>query len=454
LSLPVRVTTVTAALAAGFALVISPAAQSTPDESPTFYDTPRPLAQASALVVSVVNGLPLAQVRRMAKGDHFQVDREGRIRSVEKRATAAQKLAPAALAVPPDVDVFALHSRPNSNRTIYMDFTGHSVSGTAWNGGAAITAPAFDGDGDPATFNDRERDAIYQAFLAVSEDYRTFDVDITTQEPSEDRITRAGSTDQVFGTRVVITPKDVTNCKCGGQAYIGVFDEANRHTRYQPAWAYADGSYDGKSIAEIVSHETGHNLGLSHDGQTNGTEYYGGHTNWAPIMGVGYGQPVTQWSRGEYSSANNTEDDLSIIPSNGAVTLADDYPNDPAAAAPVADNTPVTGVITSDPDVDVFGIDHAGGTLAASAVPAAFAPDLDIKLTVRDASGTVVATVDPPVNRVSATSATGMDAQFSQDLPAGRYTFQVEGTGFGDPAKDGYSGYASVGQYTLTVDAG
>jgi hypothetical protein len=455
LSLPARLSTsIAVALAAGVVLAVSPAAQSAPDEPQQLFDKPKPLADVSAVVASTVNGLPLAQVRKMAKGDHFQVDQNGRIRSVEKLATAAQKAAPAALAVPQDVDVFTLHSRPGSNRTIYMDFTGHTVQGTAWNGGAQIVAPAFDADGDPTTFNATERNKIYQAFLTVAEDYRTFDVDITTQEPTDDRITRSSADDQIYGTRAVITPKDVTNCSCGGQAYIGVFDEAKRHTRFQPAWAYADGSYDGKSIGEIVSHETGHNLGLSHDGQTNGTEYYGGHTNWAPIMGVGYGQPVTQWSRGEYSLANNTEDDLAIIPTNGAVPLADDYPNDPAAAAPIADAQPVTGVITSDPDVDVFTIDHNGGTLTASAVPAEFAPDLDIKLTVRDASGNVVATVDPPVRRVSDTQATGLDAQFSQDLPAGRYTFQVEGTGYGDPARDGYSGYASIGQYTLTVDAG
>jgi hypothetical protein len=298
LSLPARVTTVAIALAAGAALVASPVAQSAPEE-PHLYDQPQPLSAVSPLITAAVNGLPLAQVRRMARGDHFQVDQSGRIRSVEKNATAAQKAAPSALEAPPGVDVFTLHSRAGSNRTIYLDFTGHSVVGTAWNGGAQIDAPPFSADGDPTTFNAAERDTIYQAFLAVSEDYRTFDVDVTTEEPTEDKITRSGAADQVYGTRAVITPKDVTNCGCGGQAYIGTFDQTSNHPKYQPAWAYADGSYDGKSIAEIVSHETGHNLGLSHDGQTNGTEYYGGHTNWAPIMGVGYGQPVTTWSKGE-----------------------------------------------------------------------------------------------------------------------------------------------------------
>ncbi|WP_063758596.1 zinc-dependent metalloprotease family protein [Kibdelosporangium aridum] len=449
MSLPAQATGVTAAAAAVALVLLIPAqAQSAPKT-----DAGQPVETVNAIALSVVNDIPVAKVKQIVRSDHFQVDQEGRIRSVEKKNAPAA--APSsALAVPPGVDVFKLHSRQGSNRTIYLDFTGHSVEGTAWNGGARIDAPPYDSDGNPSSYNDAEREAIYQAFLAVSEDYRSFDVDVTTEETIEDKITRSGSADQVYGTRAVITPKDVTNCGCGGQAYIGTFDEANRHANYQPAWAYATSGYDGKSIAEIVSHETGHNLGLGHDGQTTGTEYYGGHTNWAPIMGVGYGQPVTQWSKGEYTNANNTEDDLSVIPANGAPTLADDFPNDPASAASLTDNTPVTGIISTDADVDVFAIQHAGGTLTAKALPAVFAPDLDIKLTVRDASGTVVATVDPPVRRVNTNEASGLDASFSQSLGAGRYTFQVEGTGAGNPATNGYSGYATLGQFTLTVDAG
>ncbi|TCO65092.1 zinc-dependent metalloprotease family protein [Actinocrispum wychmicini] len=445
MSFPARVIAVAAVLAVG--AVVAPAASADP-----LFDQPRPLSEVSPLVAAIVNDLPIAQVRQMARSDHFQVDEHGRIRSVEKHAAPTGKTARSSLAVPPGTDVFKLHSRPGSNRTIYLDFNGHTVQGTAWNGGALINAPAWDADGDPSTFNAAERDTIYQAFLSVTEDYKTFDVDVTTEEPTDDRLDRADTNDQVYGARAVITPTDVTNCGCGGQAYIGTFNQAGNHAKYQPAWAYANGSYDGKSIGEIVAHETGHNLGLSHDGQTGGVEYYGGHTNWAPIMGAGYGQPVTTWSKGEYTNANNKEDDLAVIPQHGAVTLPDDYPDDPANAAPLTAGTPVNGLITTDADVDVFAIDHPGGTLKAAAVPAEFAPDLDIKMTIRDASGTIVATVDPPVHRVSETKADGLDAHFAQNLPAGRYTIQVEGTGYGDPGKDGYTGYASIGDYTLTAE--
>ena len=54
-------------------------------------------------------------------------------------------------------------------------------------------------------------------------------------------------------------------------------------------------------MAETISHEVGHMLGLSHDGVAF-SAYYRGHTaggtSWAPIMGNAFDRDVTQWSRG------------------------------------------------------------------------------------------------------------------------------------------------------------
>src|SRR4051794_41600183 len=38
-----------------------------------------------------------------------------------------------------------------------------------------------------------------------------------------------------------------------------------------------------------------------------------GDTSWGPIMGTGYNRNVTQWSKGDYYMANNTQDDHVII---------------------------------------------------------------------------------------------------------------------------------------------
>jgi hypothetical protein len=65
--------------------------------------------------------------------------------------------------------------------------------------------------------------------------------------------------------------------------------------------------------------------GLSHDGLlanpatgASAQGYYTGHAvpgtvGWAPIMGVGYYQPNTQFSKGEYPLADQKQDDFSII---------------------------------------------------------------------------------------------------------------------------------------------
>src|SRR5258708_824784 len=106
--------------------------------------------------------------------------------------------------------------------------------------------------------------------------------------------------------RVIITPTTIAAPSEGGVAYMNSFN----WTGETPCWAFVVG---GKSCAEVCSHEIGHTLGLSHEGQNYGGlhfEYYSGQgsgeTGWAPIMGVAYGQNVSQWAKGEYSYANNS----------------------------------------------------------------------------------------------------------------------------------------------------
>jgi hypothetical protein len=382
-----------------------------------------------------------AEPRQLTTSGHFEVDLEGNLRSVEP--LIAPTTATPVVRAPGDV--FALHSRPGSPHTIYLDFDGHTAEHTEWRGGARIDAPPYDADGDPSTFGTAERDTIYEAYLATAENFRPFDVDVTTQAPDEARITRTDVNDAEFGARVVITPVDATGCGCGGQSYIGVFDKYVAHQSYQPSWSYTGaGSTDGKLIGETASHEAGHTLGLLHDG-TSGTPYYPGHENWAPTMGAAQDQPITQWSKGEYHSPTNRQDDIKVMAGKGAPLAADDF------TTPHPYQGPVTGVIGTDADTDVFLIHHDGGPLRAAATPAAYSPNLDIRLTIRDGAGHVVATADPPVVRYSAVAAGGMDAQYSADLPAGDYSVEIEGVGYGDPGTNGYTGYGSIGQYTLTV---
>ncbi|PZF75600.1 PKD domain-containing protein [Aestuariivirga litoralis] len=357
---------------------------------------------------------------------------------------------------------FYLHSRPGANRTIYLDFDGASIAGTAWNSnGNTITAAPFDLDGNPAAFSAAELERVQYIWQRVAEDYAPFDVDVTTAQPTQDRLTRSDANDQVFGTTVVITRRTgVYSCSCGGIAYVGVFNASGGSRPpdyYKPAFVFFDmlGSGNEKAVAEAVSHEAGHNMGLHHDG-TTGDAYYAGQgndpvTGWAPIMGVGYYRPLVQFSKGEYAGANNKEDDFAISQSFGLPLRLDDYGSSTAAATPFVHSIAagrvsgsMDGVIETASDADVFAIAAGTGTLTASVQPANRSPDLDVALSLLDSTGKVVATSNPQG---------ALNAPLSFTVTQqGTYYLAVKGTGEGAATATGYSNYGSVGNFRLSAN--
>jgi len=342
----------------------------------------------------------------------------------------------------PYAQTFTLHSRPGSNRVIYLDFDGHVTTGTGWNtnytSGQPITSAPFDTDGNPSSFSQIEQDMIQNVWQRVAEDYAPFDVDVTTQDPGDDAINRVNSADLVYGTRAVISPTNFTGNSIGGIAYVGVFDGYG--AGYKPAFVMsANLSNSEKNIAEAASHEVGHNLGLDHDG-TASSSYYSGHGSWAPIMGSGYTKSVTQWSKGEYPGANQTQDDFVIMQSNGAAIIADDHGDTNAAATFLSGSSiSASGRITTRSDVDVFQFSTGGGNVTINLNPAPRGANLDIQAKISDAQGNVLATSD----------LTGLTASFNQSLSAGAYYLTVDGVGAGD-LTTGYSDYASIGQYSIS----
>jgi hypothetical protein len=116
----------------------------------------------------------------------------------------------------------------------------------------------------PGTFSTAELQRIQAIWQRVAEDFAPFDVNVTTEAPAPDKLTRSSSTDQVFGTTVLITKSSgVYNCSCGGVAYIGVFDDTGDF--YKPALVFYNqlGAGNEKYVAEAISHEAGHNMGLN-----------------------------------------------------------------------------------------------------------------------------------------------------------------------------------------------
>lgn len=403
------------------------------------------------------------EFRALLLNDHrMRLDQRGRVFVVDELdAPLPATVAPQATSglldgtLAPLDQTFLLHSRPGARRTIYLNFKGATLTGTAWNGtGGSITASAYDLDGVPGTYSTTELQRIQYIWQRVAEDYAPFDVDVTTEAVPLDRITRSGSTDDVFGTTVLITKRTgVYSCSCGGVAYLGIFDDTSDY--YKPALVFYDalGSGNEKYVAEAISHEAGHNMGLSHDG-TSSTGYYQGHgsgaTGWAPIMGVGYYQALVQWSKGEYSGANNVQDDYAVMQGNGLPLRADDHGNTAATATTLAgtgsggvSSAAAEGVIERPTDVDVFAFTSGAGSATLTLSPAARSSNLDALVTLRDAAGNVLATANP-VDTLNATMTVTLPA-------AGTYTVSVQGTGKGDPLGTGYTSYGSLGQYALSA---
>jgi hypothetical protein len=419
-------------------------------------------------------GKPPAELRRhLLEDPTLFVDGTDSLFYVEPTAPTATSTVTTFDSTIADADTFRLHSRPGANRVIYLDFDGQILSGTAWNtstGGTCYAEP-YDTDSSPSTFDATELAVVKSVWRRVAEDYALFDVDVTTEDPGTDAITRSGSGDVLYGTRALVT-RSVASCPngktlyqsvcpngCGGIAYVGVFGLTSSHSYYQPALVFQNGVSGAKNIAEAASHEVGHNIGLSHDGTTSGCGtlgtspcgYYSGHGSWAPIMGIGYNRAITQWSRGEYAGANNTENDYAVAGANGLPVIPDDHGGTSATASALSGPSPAAeGVISTPSDIDAFTVTVGAGPLSLTASPVPTSPNLDIRLELRAADGTLVAAANPASGSSGSDTSTGMAATVSATVPAGVYTLLVDGVGAGDPATNGYSDWGSLGRYRLS----
>ena len=401
---------------------------------------------------------PDALRKQLLHDRDVKIDSKGRLFVVEEMvaplagATAEAQQAVLQGQIAPLDQTFLLHSRPGAPRTIYLDFNGATITGTAWNSSSStINAKAYDIDGAPASFSTTEMQRIQYIWQRVAEDFAPFDVNVTTEAPAADQLTRTDVNDQTFGTTVLITDNTgVYSCSCGGVAYVGVFNSISNF--YKPALVFYNmlGAGDEKAVAEAVSHEVGHNIGLSHDGSSTAA-YYGGQgtdpvTAWAPIMGVGYYKPVVQFSRGEYANANNTEDDFAVMQTYGLPLRNDDFGNDTSSASPVSGATggTVDGVIERAGDADVFSFTAGAGTFFASVMPANRSANTDLVLTLLSSSGQVLASSNP---------LNALNASLGYTIPAaGTYYIKVSATGQGDPSSTGYSAYGSVGNYRVSAN--
>src|SRR6187401_2154016 len=332
-----------------------------------------------------------------------------------------------------------LNSYPSASNVILLDFDGHTVSGTMWNVNGAFTC-------NSSGLSDA---AITEIFDRVAEDYRPFNINVTTNE------TKYNSAPYNKRMRVVITTSsEWYGSGAGGVAYINSFTWGTN----APCFVFsALLSYNVKYVAEAVSHEAGHTLGLRHQSSYNAacvklSDYNWrqgtGEIGWAPIMGAGYNQNMTLWNNGPNSLGCNTiQNDLSVVTNatNGFGYRTDDHADAYATATPATFNSSgqatMSGVIEKTDDKDLFKFTvPTFARLQLNAIPynvgtGNSGSDLDLQVEVLDASYASIGTYNPG-NLLSSVIDTFVNA--------GVYYMRIDGKGNVYAPE-----YGSLGSYSL-----
>lgn len=352
---------------------------------------------------------------------------------VRRSSSPIEKIPPAQM--PNGIDISKLESYPESEYIIYIDTDGEVVSGDYWNSrytnGADINAQS-------PNLSD---DEIYEIWQIMSEDYKPFDVNVTTRRDIYDTAHYSKSI-----MLIVTNTKSWQNVSTTG---IGRYWSLKQSD--SPCFSFPNGFVgwgNNQMLGEVSTHEIGHALGLKHDGNTS-TNYYSGHGIWAPIMGSGYYKNVTQFSKGEFSGANNTEDDLSIITGAGGLHYkTDDHGNNSISSTHLVSNNSKdidiannNGVIEQSSDSDFFSFYTGGGLIDLSFNGAIPKPNLDIKATLYNESLQEVLSSDTPEKTFTTINTT---------LTPGTYYIKIEGVGYGNPLNTGYSDYGSLGYYSIS----
>lgn len=282
---------------------------------------------------------------------------------------------------------------------ILLDFDGHLVSETNWNYNGDINCV-------PSNLTTQVMSTIMDR---VINDFNPFNVIVTTDETVYNAATATKR------MRVIITETWEWFGQVGGTSFLNSFTWGNN----TPCFVFSSLlNYNEKQIAEAVSHEAGHTLGLRHQATYNGTtlvsEYnYGqgsGETGWAPVMGVGYYKNVTIWHNGPtptgYTSFQN---DVAVI--TGIVGVkTDDYSNS-TSGAQVLTATPLNGIINSSTDADFFSVNlSAAKTVSLTPFNVGVnheGANLDLIVKIYNSQGQLISSVQDPavLNAISLVNA-------------------------------------------------
>lgn len=349
--------------------------------------------------------------------------------------------------------------------TIFLDFDGHietdpdggwGASGKVVNGGIPITTPAFSFDGN-AAFSQQETNAVEEIYERVAEDFRPFNINVTTVAP----VRPGGVFDNAFDLRVVIGG-DGNWDGLGNNRFNAIKGSFSTPGDTQTAFAFQTphnglGGDLEHNIAASVSQTIAVAMGLDVHSLTGNSGRLEGDALIAPILGdqiVGLDSIPSNtnsqrdiWFNAPTTSGGNQDDLAAIVGANNPqVNYRTDDFGDTAldsTGIPIRLGTEVvTGVIETNDDVDVFTFTTAATSINIDVTTLDLrgqfnAPtpgsNLDPTLVLRDESGQVL--------QVAGVQDDILSANINQVLRSGTYYLEVSNRGE----------YGNLGRYTVTI---
>ena len=412
-----RALSATAALALG--ALLTPALLALPSAA-----APDPGDDPALVAAARVNEMSVTRLERLLDSDPTaELDDAGRL-LYRDRLPAARGAAPprAPAAEFPYDQTFLLHSRPGARRTIYLDFNGHTVSGTAWNQYDGLRARFYAGlsvDGSPA-FSDAGAGHRPGGLAAGCRGLRA--VRGRRDHPGPGR--RPRSPGPAARTRCTAcgrwSPRRTGAAPgCLGVAYLDVFDRVD--ARLLPPRLGVLGRGRQRPDPDRRDHlpRGRPHLGAEHDGEVGGSPYFLGHDMWSPIMGAGYGA-LTQFSKGEYANAEQHPGRPRRHGRLGHPLRNDDHGG---GAEPLAGSTAGVDRAPLPTPTCSRSRQPAPGQLTVSATPVERGPEPRHR-TDGDQPPRGRHRADPESGSSSTFVPTGLDATYSACVPAGTYLVQ------------------------------
>lgn len=317
-------------------------------------------------------------------------------------------------------DALKLESRSGAPTVLLIDFDGEDVSGWGYNFYNV----------NHSNYSD---DQIRKIWEVISADLIMFDINVTTNRALYDSYPVTKSLICVYGEATGLN-------KVGGLSLVNIFGTG------RGCLVNSKNGDKGVETGHIGSHEVGHAMGLLHDGTIwpgPSVGYYGGHADWAPIMGNSYGKTYVTWSKGDYEFGGQKQDDLAIIGAHTGFAI-DDQKEKSTLIIGKGDSlnwSNNNGIIENSEDVDTFCFEMAtAGNINLKIGTTVLHTNLDVEVVIIDEQGNILFQQNETLTR---------NALVAANLQAGKYRLLIK-SGHENTVDDGFTSYSSFGYYEIT----